>query len=50
MVASLALRHHRNHDPSENSESNLQCVCAACHLHLHRSRYSPVSPGQLSLF
>ncbi len=42
--------HHRNHNPDENQLSNLQSVCAACHLNLHRSRYSPVSPGQLSLF
>ena len=41
--------HHRNHDPSHQA-SNLQAVCAACHLNLHRSRYSPVSPGQLKLF
>ena len=42
--------HHRNHDPSQNQLSNLQAVCAACHLDLHRSRYSPVSEGQLKLF
>ena len=42
--------HHRNHNPAENQLSNLQCVCAACHLNIHRSRYSSVSPGQLSLF
>ncbi len=49
-TANILQVHHRNHDPSSSEESNLQCVCAACHLHLHRSRYSPVSPGQLSLF
>ena len=48
--ANILQVHHRNHDPSENELWNLQCVCAACHLGLHRSRLSPVSPGQLSLF
>ena len=42
--------HHRNHDPSQNQVSNLQAVCAVCHLNLHRGRYSPVSEGQLSLW
>jgi predicted HNH restriction endonuclease len=42
--------HHKNHDPSQNQISNLQAVCAACHLSLHRSRYSSVSEGQLSLW
>ncbi len=49
-TANILQVHHRNHDPSENELWNLQCVCAACHLNLHRSRVSPVSPGQLSLF
>ena len=39
--------HHRNHNPEDNRLSNLMSVCAACHLNLHRSPYSPVSPGQL---
>lgn len=42
--------HHKNHDPSQNQISNLQAVCAACHLNLHRNKYSPVSEGQLSLW
>ncbi len=42
--------HHRNHDTQDNRLSNLISVCAACHLNLHRGRYSSVSPGQLKLF
>ncbi len=49
-TADILQVHHRNHDPSQNQLSNLQAVCAACHLSLHRSPYSSVSPGQLSLF
>ena len=49
-TANILQVHHRNHDPSQNQLSNLQAVCAACHLDLHRSRYSPVSEGQLKLF
>ncbi len=49
-TANILQVHHRNHDPSQNQFSNLQAVCSACHLDLHRSRYSPVSPGQLSLW
>ena len=48
--ANILQVHHRNHDPSENESWNLQCVCATCHLNLHRSKYSAFSPGQLSLF
>lgn len=46
----LLQTHHRDHNPRSNEESNLICVCAACHLNLHRSGFSPVSPGQLSLW
>ena len=42
--------HHRNHDTRDNRLSNLLSVCAVCHLNLHRSKYSPVSEGQLSLW
>ena len=49
-TADILQVHHRNHDPSQNQVSNLQAVCAACHLNLHRNRYSPVSEGQLSLW
>jgi predicted HNH restriction endonuclease len=49
-TADILQVHHRNHDPSQNQISNLQAVCAACHLSLHRGRYSSVSPGQLKLF
>ena len=45
-TADILQVHHRNHDPSQNQVSNLQAVCAACHLNLHRSKYSPVSEGQ----
>jgi predicted HNH restriction endonuclease len=49
-AADILQVHHRNHDPSQNQVSNLRAVCAACHLNLHRSKYSPVSEGQLSLW
>ncbi|MDY6900664.1 MAG: HNH endonuclease signature motif containing protein [Cyanobacteriota bacterium] len=49
-MANILQVHHRNHDTKENRLSNLLPVCSACHLDLHRSRYSPVSPGQLSLW
>lgn len=49
-TANILQVHHRNYDPSVNELSNLQCACSACHLNLHRSKVSPVSPGQLSLF
>ncbi|WP_413467266.1 hypothetical protein [Pleurocapsa sp. FMAR1] len=42
--------HHRNHDTKNNQVSNLQAVCAVCHLSLHRDKYSPVSEGQLPLW
>ena len=35
-TADILQVHHRNHDPSQNQISNLQAVCAACHLNLHR--------------
>ena len=49
-TADILQVHHRNHDTQNNQFSNLQAVCAACHLNLHRDRYSSVSPGQLKLF
>ena len=49
-TANILQVHHRNHDPSQNQVSNLQAVCAACHLNLHRGGYSSVSEGQLSLW
>ena len=49
-TADILQVHHLNHDTKDNRLSNLLSVCAACHLSLHRSRYSPVSEGQLSLF
>ena len=49
-TADILQLHHRNHDQYDNRLSNLISVCAACHLDLHRSSYSPVSPGQLKLF
>ena len=42
--------HHRDYNPSNNNLSNLLSVCPACHLQIHQSKYSSVSPGQLSLF
>ncbi|MGV2831618.1 HNH endonuclease [Myxosarcina sp. GI1(2024)] len=49
-TADILQVHHRNHDTQDNRIENLQSVCAACHLSLHRSRYSSVSEGQLSLW
>ncbi len=49
-TADILQVHHRNHDTTDNRLSNLLSVCAACHLNLHRGRYSSVSEGQLSLF
>ncbi len=49
-TADILQVHHRNHNPEDNRLSNLMSVCAACHLSLHRSPYSPVSEGQLKLF
>ena len=49
-TADILQVHHRNHDQSDNRLSNLMSVCASCHLGLHRSPYSPVSEGQLSLW
>jgi hypothetical protein len=49
-TADILQVHHRNHDTTDNRLSNLLSVCAACHLDLHRGRYSSVSPGQLKLF
>ena len=42
--------HHRDFNCSNNCSNNLIALCSACHLNAHRSSYSPVSPGQLSLF
>jgi hypothetical protein len=49
-TADILQVHHRNHDTTDNRLSNLMSVCAACHLDLHRGRYSSVSEGQLSLW
>jgi len=49
-TADILQVHHRNHNTQDNRLSNLMSVCAACHLGLHRGRYSSVSEGQLKLF
>ncbi|WP_253274438.1 HNH endonuclease [Myxosarcina sp. GI1] len=49
-TADILQVHHRNHDTTDNRLSNLLSVCAACHLNLHRGKYSGISPGQLSLW
>ena len=49
-TADILQVHHLNHNTTDNQLSNLQAVCASCHLSLHRGKYSPVSEGQLSLW
>ena len=49
-TANILQVHHRDFNCSNNRSNNLIALCSACHLNAHRSRYSPVSPGQLSLF
>ena len=39
--------HHRDGNPSHNDRANLICLCAGCHLWMHR--YPLPLPGQLSL-
>ncbi len=41
--------HHIDGNPGNNHLSNLVCLCAGCHLRMHRHRSSLVTPGQLSL-
>jgi len=40
--------HHLDSNPSNNHLNNLVCLCAGCHLRMHRHRITP-TPGQLSL-
>jgi hypothetical protein len=40
--------HHIDRNPAHNERTNLVCVCAGCHLRLHRHYPSP-TPGQLAL-
>jgi hypothetical protein len=40
--------HHVDRNPAHNERANLVCVCAGCHLRLHR-HYPKPTPGQLSL-
>jgi hypothetical protein len=40
--------HHVDRNPAHNERANLVCVCAGCHLRLHRHHPKPI-PGQLSL-
>jgi hypothetical protein len=40
--------HHIDRNPAHNERTNLVCVCAGCHLRLHR-HYPKPTPGQLSL-
>ena len=49
-MANILQVHHRDYDPSNNSLSNLQPLCSACHLNVHKSQYRSISEGQLSLF
>ena len=43
-----AQTHHVDGDPSHNERANLMCLCASCHLRIHRHNPRP-TPGQLSL-
>ncbi len=49
-TANILQVHHRDFNCSNNCSNNLTSLCSACHLNVHRGRYSSVSPGQLSLF
>jgi len=40
--------HHLDRNPAHNDRANLVCVCAGCHLRLHR-HHPKTTPGQLSL-
>jgi hypothetical protein len=40
--------HHIDRNPAHNERANLVCVCAGCHLRLHRHHPKP-TPGQLAL-
>jgi hypothetical protein len=40
--------HHLDGNPQHNERANLICVCAPCHLRIHRHHSQP-TPGQLSL-
>lgn len=40
--------HHLDGNPGNNQASNLTCLCAGCHLRMHRHRITP-TPGQLTL-
>jgi hypothetical protein len=40
--------HHIDRNPACNDKANLVCVCAGCHLRLHR-HYPQTTSGQLSL-
>ncbi len=40
--------HHLDGNPGNNHTRNLVCLCAGCHLRMHRHRMIP-TPGQLSL-
>ena len=40
--------HHIDGNPGNNHLSNLVCLCAPCHLRMHRHRMIP-TPGQLDL-
>ncbi|MDJ0903593.1 MAG: HNH endonuclease [Xenococcus sp. MO_188.B8] len=49
-TANILQVHHRDFNCFNNRSNNLIALCSACHLNVHRSRYSDVSPGQMSLF
>ena len=40
--------HHLDGNPGNNRSRNLVCLCAGCHLRMHRHRMMP-TPGQLDL-
>ena len=42
--------HHLDFNCTNDDLNNVISACPSCHLRIHQSRYSSVSPGQLSLF
>lgn len=49
-MALTVITHHLDFNRQNDCVENLICACPTCHRRIHQSKYSSVSPGQLSLF